>query len=90
MSAHSAGKIPVPDTKPGKKLKSNKPMEEKMFGLGLMEMDSSELLIRGGASPSTFENIVTKVRYVINFIADYVPKLVKGFIDGYSVTIFNR
>ncbi len=66
-------------------------MEEKMLGLGLLEMNSSELLLRGGASASsTFETIVTKVKNVINFIADYVPKLVKGFLDGYSVTIFNR
>lgn len=62
-----------------------------MLGLGLLEMDSSDLLLlRGGATSSTFETIVTKVRYVINFIADYVPKLVKGFVDGYAVTIFNR
>lgn len=67
-------------------------MEEKMMKeWGLCEMNSSELLLRGGASASsTFETIVTKVKNVINFIADYVPKLVKGFLDGYSVTIFNR
>jgi len=62
-------------------------MEERMLGLGLLEMDSSELMLRGGAS-SAIEGIVNKIRYVINFIADYIPKLVKGFVAGYGLKIF--
>lgn len=77
----------MPDTKPGKKLKSNKPMEEKMFGLGLMEMDSSELLLRGGTS-AALESAFTKAKNLINFIADYVPKILKGFVAGFAITIF--
>ncbi len=71
--------IPSPD-----QLIKAKEMEEKMLGLGLLEMDSSELQIRGGSS---FDTIVTKVKYVINFIADYIPKVIKGFADGFAVKI---
>jgi len=65
-------------------------MEEqlKMKGSGLMEISSSELInVRGGAS-ATLENIFTKAKYVINFIADYIPKLVQGFVAGFSVKLF--
>lgn len=58
-----------------------------MKGSGLLEMTSSELQVRGGASP-TLENIFTKVKNIVNFIADYVPKFVKGFVSGYSLNIF--
>lgn len=54
---------------------------------GLLEMTSSELCLRGGASKA-LETIFTKVRYVINFIADYVPKFLKGISDGFGLSIF--
>lgn len=54
---------------------------------GLLEMTSSELQIRGGAS-SALENIFSKVKAVVNFIADYVPKFLKGFAAGFSLDIF--
>ena len=54
---------------------------------GLLEMTSSELYLRGGASKS-LETIFTKIKYVINFIADYVPKFLKGLSDGFGVSIF--
>lgn len=57
-----------------------------MLGLGLMEMNSSELQIRGGAA--SLDSIFTKIKNVVNFIADYVPKIVKGFIDGFAISIF--
>lgn len=53
---------------------------------GLLEMTSSELYLRGGASKA-FETVITKIRYVINFIADYVPKFLKGLMDGFAVSI---
>ena len=50
-------------------------------------MHSSELVLRGGAS-SLLNEIFTKAKALINFIADYIPKLVKGFIEGFSLRIF--
>ena len=63
-------------------------MEEKMLlETGLREMHSSELVLRGGAS-SLLSEIFNKAKAMINFIADYIPKLVKGFIEGFSLRIF--
>ena len=63
-------------------------MEEKLLlETGLREMHSSELVLRGGAS-SLLNEIFTKAKALINFIADYIPKLVKGFIEGFSLRIF--
>lgn len=53
----------------------------------MLEMTSSELQIRGGAS-STLDTIFSKVKAVVNFIADYVPKFIKGFAVGFSLNIF--
>ena len=62
-------------------------MEEKMLkDSGLLEMTSSELYLRGGAS--ALETIFSKIKYVVNFIADYVPKFLKGIADGFGVKIF--
>ena len=54
---------------------------------GLLEMTSSELCIRGGAS-KTLDAIFAKVKYVVNFIADYVPKFLQGIADGFGIKIF--
>ena len=63
-------------------------MEEKMLkDSGLLEMTSSELYLRGGASKA-LETIFTKIKYVVNFIADYVPKFLQGIVDGCGVRIF--
>lgn len=63
-------------------------MEENLLlETGLREMDSSELILRGGAS-GIWTDVFTKAKSLINFIADYIPKLVKGFIDGFSLKIF--
>lgn len=59
-----------------------------MLERGLREMDSSELCLRGGASSSLLGEIFTKAKSIINFIADYIPKLVKGFIEGFALKIF--
>lgn len=59
-------------------------MEEKMMkAWGFREMNSSELQLRGGASGNFFTGVVEKVRDVIDFIADYLPKLLEGFKDGF-------
>lgn len=51
--------------------------------LGLCRMDSSELtLIRGGAAKTTWSNIFEKIRNLVDFIGDYIPKLIQGFTDG--------
>ncbi len=64
-------------------------MEELMLlETGLREMHSSELCLRGGASGSLLNEIFTKAKALINFIADYIPKIVKGFIEGFSLRIF--
>ena len=57
--------------------------ENSMKGLGFGEITSSELQIRGGASP-LWQKIVDKVRNMIDFISDYIPKLFEGFRDGFE------
>ena len=59
-------------------------MEEKMMkAWGFREMNSSELQLRGGASGKLLNGIVEKVRDVIDFIADYLPRLLAGIKDGF-------
>jgi len=58
-------------------------MEEiKMFELGLMEMNSSELQCRGGVS---WDNLMKNVKAVVDFIVNYIPKLVSGFANGWGL-----
>lgn len=67
------------------RFKIQKIMEEKkMMDLGFVEIDSSDLYVRGGAS-STFEKVFSKIKSMINFIADYVPQFLKGLKDGFSI-----
>lgn len=52
---------------------------------GLCEVtDSSELQIMGGAaaSDSIFTKIFEKFRNLVDFLSDYIPKLLEGFKDG--------
>ncbi len=57
-------------------------MEEmKWKARGWSEVHSSELLIRGGSS--VWSDIFGKVKSVINFLADYIPKLISGIMDGF-------
>lgn len=58
-------------------------MEEKMKRLGLCEMNSSELLVRGG-SGWKWTDIVEKIRNILEFIGDYLPKLLSGLADGFT------
>ena len=58
-------------------------MEEKMKRLGLCEMNSSELLVRGG-SGLKWSDIVEKLRNIFDFIGDYLPKLLSGIVDGFA------
>ena len=63
-------------------------MEEKLLlETGWREMDSSELILRGGAS-GIWADVFAKAKSLINFIADYIPKLVKGFLEGFALKIF--
>ena len=63
-------------------------MEEKLLlETGWREMDSSELILRGGAS-GVWADVFAKAKSLINFIADYIPKLVRGFLDGFALKIF--
>lgn len=63
-------------------------MEEKfMLGLGFEEMSSSSLYLRGGSS-GFWTNLFEKIKALANFVADYVPKFMKGFTDGFAVRIF--
>lgn len=60
-------------------------MEDKLMkGLGFGEIDSSELQITGGASSPLWQKIIDKVRNMIDFIGDYIPKLIQGFRDGFE------
>lgn len=68
-----------------KRKTKNKKMEDKLMkGLGFGEIDSSELQIRGGASSPLWQKIIDKVRNMIDFIGDYIPKLLQGFRDGFE------
>ena len=59
-------------------------MEERILkDCGLCEINSSELQIVGGAG-TAFTKIFEKVRNIIDFLADYIPSLVKGFTDGFA------
>ena len=53
-----------------------------MYGRGLRELHSSELQMRGGAS-KVFAELFTKIRNLIDTIADYLPNLLKGIKDGF-------
>lgn len=55
-----------------------------MKGLGFGDLDSSELRILGGASSPLWQKIIDKVRNMIDFISDYIPKLLQGFRDGFE------
>lgn len=57
-------------------------MEEKMIMKGLRRVDSSELMLPGGAKSETLTKVIEKIRNFFDFIADYIPKLIKGFSDG--------
>lgn len=39
------------------------------------------MLIRGGSN--VWSDIFGKVKSVINFLADYIPKLISGILDGF-------
>lgn len=52
----------------------------------MRELNSSELLVWGGASNFFFTNIFEKVRNLIDTIADYLPNFLKGFKDGFLGT----
>ncbi len=59
-------------------------MEEKRLkALGLREMTSMELQSAGGTTLSA-ASLFEKVRAIINFIGDYLPKLLKGILDGWK------
>ena len=65
-------------------------MEEKiMLGLGFEEMSSSNLYLRGGTT-DFWTNLFTRIKAMVNFIADYVPKFIKGVCEGFGVTIFKK
>ena len=53
-----------------------------MYGRGLRELHSSELLLRGGGS-GVFANIFEKIRNLIDTIADYLPNFLRGIKDGF-------
>ena len=58
-------------------------MEEKtMKETRLKELTSSERLIRGGAG--AVSEIMAKIKSLINFLADYIPKLIEGFTAGFK------
>ena len=57
--------------------------ETTLYGRGLRELRSSELLMRGGADKSMIASIFEKIRNLIDTIADYLPNLLKGLKDGF-------
>ena len=61
-------------------------MEEKRFCETALEgLNSSELCICGGvAAEFDLGGIIAIIRKVIDFLADYIPQLIKGFKDGFE------
>jgi len=53
-----------------------------MKAWGYREITSSELQVRGGAD-TTFTKVFEKIRNLIDFIGDYLPKLLAGIKDGF-------
>lgn len=53
-----------------------------MYGRGLRELHSSELLIRGGTG-KVLASVFEKIRNLIDTIADYLPNFLKGLRDGF-------
>lgn len=52
---------------------------------GLREVNSSELMLIGGATKtSAWTKIVEKIRSFFDFLADYIPQIVQGFVDGFA------
>ena len=49
---------------------------------GLREMTSSELQIYGGAN-GAIADMFEKIRNIIDFLGDYLPKLLNGIKDGF-------
>ena len=62
-------------------------MEElRKSGTALEGITSSELSICGGiALEFDLGGIVAIIRKVIDFLDDYIPQLLKGFKDGFSL-----
>lgn len=72
------------------KLTKQRIMEEKrLLEAGFEEESSSNLYIRGGTG-SIWADVFSKLKAMINFIADYVPKFVKGITDGFGLGIFQN
>lgn len=60
--------------------------EERICGLALEGLNSSELCICGGiAAEFSLGGILAIIRKVIDFLDDYVPHLLKGIKDGFSL-----
>ena len=50
-------------------------------------LTSSELCISGGiAAEFNLSNVVSIIRKVIDFLDDYIPHLVSGFLDGFRLS----
>ena len=50
-------------------------------------LTSSELCICGGvAAEFNLSEIVSIIRKVIDFLDDYIPHLVNGFLDGFRLS----
>ncbi|MBO4764752.1 MAG: hypothetical protein IK009_08460 [Bacteroidales bacterium] len=60
-------------------------MEEKrMYEIGLEEISSSELGIRGGTTGEMIKKILEITVAVCAFVKNYWGSIVKGYIDGYN------
>lgn len=55
-----------------------------MKALGFERLNSSDLQTRGGITADDVLSLFAKVRLLIDFIGDYIPKLIKGIRDGLS------
>ena len=62
-------------------------MEEQRFCGSVLEgLDSSELCICGGIGAEfNLGNIVALIRKIVDFLDDYIPRLLEGFKDGYNL-----
>ena len=56
--------------------------ENKLFEMGFVEMNSSELQCRGGL---TWDGFMDNVKAVVDFVVNYIPKLISGILTGWGL-----
>ena len=59
-----------------------------IFNIPNLPMVAPYIAIKTEPTGLSLTDVFAKAKSLINFIADYIPKLVKGFLDGFALRIF--